>query len=241
MPPGRSRPEGGVEDVETAAADEDPVRVGQAGQDIGRFTLDDRHAGPCAVGPQPLDVVGSTLDGEDPQTGGDPGALDADRPRSGADIPEHADRGQGQLAEDDGANLGLGDHPVAVGVAVVVGTPRQSHPVVARRRGRGRRRRRGGHMIPSPARPRRSGRSPRRPRPIRLHTAMLRGPQPASSRARPKASGGWSGLTRTATLGWAATAATAGPSGRPWADTTMASSQLAPMRAKASATDDGAG
>ena len=40
------------------------------------------------------------------------------------------DRWKGQLAEDDGPDLGLGDHPVAVGVGARRVAPRQSHAVV---------------------------------------------------------------------------------------------------------------
>ena len=61
-----------------------------------------------------------------------------------------------------------------------------------------------------------------------------------AARARPIASGGLSGEVRTATLGPAIRASASGR-GRPCAETTVASSQGSPSRAKASATDDGAG
>jgi hypothetical protein len=45
----------------------------------------------------------------------------------------------------------------------------------------------------------------------------------------------------TATFGWGSAWATAAANGRPWAETTTASSQCSPARAKATAGDDGAG
>ena len=122
----RSQPgQGGVEDAEAAAADEDPVRVGKAGQGGRGLALDDRDARPGQVGPQPGDVVGPALDGEHPQAGGEPGALDGHRPDP-APTSHSTPAAAGQLAEGDGADLGLGDHPVAVGVRARRAGPRPS-------------------------------------------------------------------------------------------------------------------
>ena len=77
--------------------------------------------------------------------------------------------------------------------------------------------------------------------PMRLATTTCRGPQPWASSSLPSASGGFAGAVSTATFGdWMARSA-ASASGRPWAETTSASSHVRPAAAQASDTDDGAG
>ena len=90
---------------------------------------------------------------------------------------------------------------------------------------------------PWPLRPTRSTTdSPGVPREV---ATTSRRPDPAS--AAPSSAGPASGEVSTATLGWARHAAATGPSGRPWAETTTASSHDRPARPNAAATDDTAG
>src|SRR5581483_5009943 len=226
-----------------------------------RFPLHDDHRRAPGVLPQPGGVVGPPLHGEDPQSRRQPGALHGHRARSGADVPQDAGAGQGQLPEGHGPDLGLGDHPGPVGVAVVgppapaparaaIGPPARAPAPAAigppataasRATGASSTTTASGGKVPaaSPARSVVVTTSPAWP--SSAQTVTRRGPQPASRRARPRASGGWSGAVRTAAFGWGRTASTAAGRGRPWADTTTASSQCSPARAKATATDDGAG
>ena len=77
--------------------------------------------------------------------------------------------------------------------------------------------------------------------PSRLATTTGGAPSPGASSSLPRASGGLAGAVSTATFGARRTSATASARGRPWAETTSASSQLSPAAAQARATDDGAG
>src|SRR5438105_7514342 len=91
----------------------------------------------------------------------------------------------------------------------------------------------------SPARSVRVTSSSWPPRREQTATAVCRAPW--SRRARPMDCGGASGLTSTAALPAAAAASAASSMGRPWADTTTASSHGMPRRANARETDEGAG
>ena len=135
-PTGSQRVPGGIERVETAAADEHPVGPGQVGEHVGGVTdhhLDDR-AQRRGVAHDPLGVVGPALDGDHPQAGRGQRGLDGDAAAARSDVPQDAAVGEVEPAEDDRADLGLGDHPGPVGE---VG----DRPAAGARRGGGRRRR----------------------------------------------------------------------------------------------------
>jgi hypothetical protein len=76
----------------------------------------DVHAVARGVAPDALGVVGVALDGVHVRA--EAGALDADRPAAGADVPDHVAQARAEPGEHDGPHLRLGDHRVAVVVRV---------------------------------------------------------------------------------------------------------------------------
>ena len=147
------------------------------------------------------------LDGEHPQAGAQPGALDGHAAAAGADVPQHAAGGQGQLAEDDGADLGLGDHALAVG-ELVSGRPQASTAAGAGLDGLGRRAGRRRRGVPG------AGGQPGQVGTVDDRLVGLAEPaahhdlgecrRAETTSAWPRASGGESGDVSTAALGAAA-------------------------------------
>ena len=147
--------------------------------------------------------------------------------------------------ERERAHLGLGHHPGAVLERVVGQRPagrraRRPHPgaPVARARGI----EHDEHV----------GLGERRPRELlgrAVHDALIVLAEALGHREHPSAAGqapayqagGAAGAVRIATFGWRRAAASAACGSRPWPLMTSASSHATPRRAKATATDDGAG
>ena len=152
--------------------------AGSAVEHLGSVARHHVHAGPDGdgvVADRAAASSGRCSTANTVRAGSQEGALDRDAAAPGPDVPEDAGDGQGELAEDDRAHLGLGDHAGAVGEGVVVDPPRQRRARVA--------------LVPRPPRvvpdPSRRAAGPRArpaPRPTAGRTARRRAPPASVSR-----------------------------------------------------------